>query len=625
MSAVAQGAARRSKTINPPITGGTLRRTREVAGQNVHARGWVGLAGMLVVLMSFSVLALLMKAVAEKPEIILALAAGLIVIISVIRWPVVGTYIAILLAILFDTLPSPYANTLISDLGVFRNLSSRGLPDGVLVSLFELLLALGVASALIHRFNARQKLVKGPLFWPVMALGAIVLFAEINGVLTGGDFKTSLLEIRSLSYAVALYVLAVNTVNEARHIRVVLWITVLFIILRIVEGISRHFIIGYEVPSVLEHEDSLFLAIPFGLLLAVALFRKWMSRAMLLLLIGTIPASFYMIIINNRRAAFLCIFLLVAAMLPMVWPNLRSKKRRRQYVYALSIAAVVGAMYLGVFWNRSGGIAEPAAAVKSAFQPDERDASSDLYRQLETQNLKYTIDLSLGNTIIGMGFGKPFSIIVPMIDITSAWSLQLIMPHNNMLWLWLRMGVIGFMIFWVFIGMSMLVAVASVRLGATRLRLLLAGEREHLREKPVYLSSSKSLYSNDMARGLVRFTPQSQPRIDHHLERAGHLSLHSTRKEIQECVEFIVLAMLVVGVLAALLGIAVVDQGLMSFRLMSYTGALLGCLSATWNMYSPRYRPPAEMPEEAYGSASLPEEEETSSAHRRRVRVLARA
>ena len=114
---------------------------------------------------------------------------------------------------------------------------------------------------------------------------------------------------------------------------------------------------------------------------------------------------------------------------------------------------------MAVFWNRDGGIAAPAASVRSVFEPSERDYLSNLYRDQENANLKYTISFS---PVVGIGFGRPFQVIVPMVDLTKEWAFQFYMPHNNMLWLWMRMGVIGFVIFWVAIGAAIMLAAACL-------------------------------------------------------------------------------------------------------------------------------------------------------------------
>jgi hypothetical protein len=417
----------------------------------------------------------------------------------------------------------------------------------------------------------------------------------------------------------------------------VLWLTALAVAARCVEGVVRQLMIGQEVSVVLEHDDSLILVLPFGLLAAAVIWRKWLSRAFFLVTLALIPASLYVMVINNRRAAFLCLFLAIATVVPLVWTCLRSKRQQRVFIAVLAVGAVLGAGYLGAFWNRSGGIAEPAQAVKSAFQPDERDYSSNMYRELENINLRYTIDRSPVNYLMGIGFGRPMDVIVEVVNLEGSWSWQFFMPHNNMLWLWMRMGVIGFVIFWIMIGMSVLLAVSAIRIGVLRLRALAAEERRtgalegsqggKLSGSPepnLQTFKPSNLQTTHMQMGLVRYTPRVESRYEGRVERAAKPSPRSgsaphSGREMQECAEMLVVAVLALTTVSALIGITIVDQGLMSFRIAAFTGVILGTLGAAWDMYYLRYRLPA-------GAAAepLPEQEELPHAQRRRVRYLVR-
>src|SRR6187549_1029352 len=121
---------------------------REHAGRSIGpaqgTRRSTGVAVTFWMLVSFLGLSYLLVSVPDKPEIVFALALSLVLAACIVRWPVTGTFMAIVMATLFDGLPSPYAHTLFSDLGVFRNLSYLGLPEGVVVSLFELVVAVSL-------------------------------------------------------------------------------------------------------------------------------------------------------------------------------------------------------------------------------------------------------------------------------------------------------------------------------------------------------------------------------------------------------------------------------------------------------------------------------------------------
>jgi hypothetical protein len=247
-------------------------------------------------------------------------------------------------------------------------------------------------------------------------------------------------------------------------------------------------------------------------------------------------------------------------------------------VSILISGAILGGAYLAVFWNTSNGIiSEPAQAIRSVINPGERDYESNLYRDIETQNLQFTISTS---PIMGIGFGRQFIVIRPLVDLTATWPFQLYMPHNNMLWIWMRTGIVGFMSFWAIVGLAILLAIASIRLGAARLRLLLADERG-----------------------------EAEP-------EASRKGPHIVQAQKQECAEYLVMTFLAQTVLISLLALAQVDQGLMSFRLMMFAGIAFGTLAATWNMYNVKYRLP-----QGVDLGVLPELEKKPRT-RRRVRLL---
>ncbi len=69
-----------------------------------------------------------------------------------------------------------------------------------------------------------------------------------------------------------------------------------------------------------------------------------------------------------------------------------------------------------------------------------KDQSSDLYRQIESFNLWYTIR---AQPLFGQGFGNPFLRPVELPDISSFvfWEY---MPHNSVMWIWIKTGFFGF-------------------------------------------------------------------------------------------------------------------------------------------------------------------------------------
>ncbi len=92
-------------------------------------------------------------------------------------------------------------------------------------------------------------------------------------------------------------------------------------------------------------------------------------------------------------------------------------------------------------------------------EPDPRDAASNLYRDLEKINVRATI---ASDPLLGVGFGRQFLFVVGMPDL-SFWPFWHYQPHHNILWVWLKIGAIGFIIFWVVMGSTVARAAHCVK------------------------------------------------------------------------------------------------------------------------------------------------------------------
>jgi O-antigen ligase len=130
------------------------------------------------------------------------------------------------------------------------------------------------------------------------------------------------------------------------------------------------------------------------------------------------------------------------------------KFRRRFFLWLILTLAVVYLGYIGIFWNANttSSLAQPARAVHSIFAPDPRDAASNIYRYVEVANIRLNLH---ANPLIGLGFGRQFTFYYPMPDL-SFWPFWHYTPHNAFLWIWMKMGVIGFIVFLSLIGLAVL-------------------------------------------------------------------------------------------------------------------------------------------------------------------------
>jgi hypothetical protein len=117
----------------------------------------------------------------------------------------------------------------------------------------------------------------------------------------------------------------------------------------------------------------------------------------------------------------------------------------RRFIAIAPIVAVCAGLYLLTFWNHPNSLGQPARAVKSVVSSDSvsaRDRDSDDYRLREKLNVWWGIQ---AEPITGTGFGRPYAKPLPLVDLSSIWPFWDYMPHNTILWLWLKAGVLAFM------------------------------------------------------------------------------------------------------------------------------------------------------------------------------------
>ena len=143
-------------------------------------------------------------------------------------------------------------------------------------------------------------------------------------------------------------------------------------------------------------------------------------------------------LISQRRAAVVALAAALLLLGLMMWKvNRRLLRRIAPFVAVL----VVG--YLGAFWNNEGIVGFPAQALKAVISPTqvgEKDQSSDGYRIVENLDIMATIH---AKPITGLGFGQRFYRPFPLPDI-SFFPFYEYLPHNNVLWMWIKTGIGGF-------------------------------------------------------------------------------------------------------------------------------------------------------------------------------------
>lgn len=357
--------------------------------------------------------------------------------------PRLGLFTAFGLVLLFE-MGSP---DILMEPGRYINFglqSSLGI-SGFIVSPLELMLMLTLVVWLVTGLvNHTLNFTGGDLGWPITMFFLAVLAGLLRGAAGSGDMYIAFWEARSLLYVGVCYLLAVNLVRTRKDVATLVVVFLIANGIYALEGAYRYiFLIRPDllgVPQEFEytHEVVIFLSV----LVLQAILQLVVGGKLWMRLLGIVlaPIGLFTLLATQRRAGYIA---LAIAFLFMTIPWF--VRHRKAVLLILAPSAVVVAMYLPIFWNNSGFLGQPARAVRSMITPDERDASSNNYRDLEKINIRETMK---ADPILGVGFGREFTFYVPLPDL-SWWPFWRFQPHHNILWIWLKVGGPGFVLFWI--------------------------------------------------------------------------------------------------------------------------------------------------------------------------------
>jgi len=388
--------------------------------------------------------------------------AGSVLMLPVwMRKPIYAVYALFATALLFEIFGLGFPDSLTDQALVFINLNNKNVAPGigVAISAAEVLMSLGLLAWLSARSKTRGEAQPlGGVLKPYLVFMLVVLFAEVRGLLSGGDFLTSLWELRPQVYGFIMFLLAASLVRERAHLRTLAIIFFACVGLKAVLADFRYFVtLGSNLGSaqaVMSHEESYFFA-----LLVVGAFALlvWHGREKLMLwLVPLVPLAGLALVENRRRVGVLAFWVALALVFSLA---VRFEPTVRKRVAILGAVLGLAALALTVtYWDHpSGTIGQLVRPIRTAVQPDTsgRDAQSDAYRIAENLNLVATYAES---PLVGIGFGKPMLYLYPMADISQIYPLWNYIPHNTILWISMRMGVVGMAAFWGLVGVILLQA-----------------------------------------------------------------------------------------------------------------------------------------------------------------------
>ncbi len=315
---------------------------------------------------------------------------------------------------------------------------------GIPLNPFEIILLIVLMVwALRGRRDRRFHFERGLLFWPVVAFGPMLFVSLLWGAAQSGDnFTVGLWEIRALVFGVLAYFLVGILFTHRRDLDTLTWVILIATLLLGIEDIIRYefFLPGHSVGDLdYDHPDATLLAC--AIILSIAMLLLGSTRRQRLFVLCSLPVDVVAIMVTHRRAGFaaLAIGLVFLALILL-------RVNRALFFKVVPVTALLLSIYVAAEWNCNSpsSLCQPARAISSQFNPDPRDAASDDYRATERYDLIVNIQT---HPFTGLGFGQPYIFYQPLPN-ESFWPFWHYTPHDEILWVWAKMGILGFFAFW---------------------------------------------------------------------------------------------------------------------------------------------------------------------------------
>jgi hypothetical protein len=321
------------------------------------------------------------------------------------------------------------------------------------IELLVLACALGVLARRV--FVSSSRLRYGVLMLPLVVLTASLALAVAYGLAHGGDRLTAFWETRGVFLLLPLYFCAVNVIRDDTALRRFGLVVGAAILIACIETLYRHvtyirgtYSLDVPVDLAFAHETAVFAAALAFYLLTQCLWSPSPWRTAACGALALIPLS--ALIVTHRRAGMVA---LDAGMILLALTLLRTDVRRFLVIIPLAIIVIAG--LLAATWHEPGGLGQPARAFQSITSSSGRaeDISSDDYRTREAANVRANI---LARPVQGLGFGREYDFPSQLPDLSGFWPLFRYLPHNSILWIWVKGGILAFvsLLFLLFLAMS---------------------------------------------------------------------------------------------------------------------------------------------------------------------------
>jgi O-antigen ligase len=308
----------------------------------------------------------------------------------------------------------------------------------------ELIVLSCVLGVLARRvFVSSYHLRFGALMAPLVVLTLLLALGVGYGLSQGGNSTAALWETRGVFLLLPLYFIAVNVVRTKENLRMVCVVLGGALLVACLETLYRHFTyirgsysFDVNIDLVFAHEVAIFAAALAFYLLAQSLWSRSPWRTVACGALALVPLA--ALIVTHRRAGMVA---LDASLILLALALLRTDVRR--FLVLMPLAIIVIAGLLAATWHEPGGLGQPARGIQTIIGTNERDddISSDEYREREEANVRANI---MARPLQGLGFGREYEFPNGLPDLSSFWPMYRYLPHNSILWIWVKGGVLAF-------------------------------------------------------------------------------------------------------------------------------------------------------------------------------------
>jgi len=388
--------------------------------------------------------------IATEGEPLLAIPlVGACIGLAVFARPLLGVYLLLAAAILFEQWPVPGIDPLTAQTHFYENMSQfSDVP--IRLSASDLLALLTLLSwALRRAVGANPPVRAGPFAWGVAAYLLAFGLGTIIGISRGGRWTllATLNEVRGPVYVCLLYFLTANLVRKREQLQVLLWEFVLLVGLKAFQAIGNYAqMLGGpdRLDAVTAHEDVVFFDVVIVLAIVMAVLH--VRGRLFYVLIALQPAFLAAELVVTRRVAFAAMACAVA-----VVALISAVERPRATRIVVAVGLLGFGIYAATFWDQTGPLAEPARVIREVVDPysiGERDRSSNVWRDIENANIAYTVRQL---PLTGVGLGQEYLFQRQPPELPPSFTYWRLTTHNAVLWTWLKAGPFGAFAFWLLV------------------------------------------------------------------------------------------------------------------------------------------------------------------------------